>query len=72
MTIARNGKIEPQVRINAIKEIHDRALGKPAQAIKQIGGSGRFDWEKVPVDKLRQLQDVLRLAQRDGIVIDHE
>ena len=51
---------------------YDRALGKPAQAIKQIGGSGRFDWEKVPVDKLRQLQDVLRLAQRDGIVIDHE
>jgi hypothetical protein len=32
----------------------------------------RFDWDKVPIEKLREVHETLRLAQRDGIVIDHE
>jgi two-component system OmpR family response regulator len=37
-----------------------------------VGGAAAFDWDRIPDDKLRVVEETLRLAQRDGIVIDHE
>jgi len=34
--------------------------------------SNRYDWSKVPIEKVRLVAETLRLAQRDGIVIDNE
>ncbi len=69
----KDGKLPPEVRIKAGKEILDRGYGKPAQQIKaSTDSSQRYDWSKVPIEKARMVADVLRLAQRDGIVIDNE
>ena len=71
--IAKNGKLPPHDRITAAEKVLDRGYGKPAQQVKvQSNGAGRFDWDKVPIEKLREVHETLRLAQRDGIVIDHE
>jgi hypothetical protein len=59
-------------RIKAGKEILDRGYGKPAQQIKTTSSGSVFDWDKVPNDKLRMVEETLRLAQRDGVVIDYE
>ena len=70
--IARNTKLPPHDRIAAADKVLDRGYGKPAQQVKAQVTSGRFDWDKVPIEKLRQVHETLRLAQRDGIVIEHE
>lgn len=71
--IAGNDDEPGNFRVMAIRELLDRGYGKPAQQIKATGdGAGRFDWDKVPIEKLREDHETLRLAQRDGIVIDHE
>ena len=71
--IAKNGKLPPHDRIIAAEKVLDRGYGKPSQQVKAtLGGSGAFDWDRIPDDKLRVVEETLRLAQRDGIVIDHE
>ncbi len=70
--IARDKTQPPDARIKAGDRILDRAYGKPAQQIKTTDSSNRYDWSKVPIEKARMVADVLRLAQRDGIVIDNE
>jgi hypothetical protein len=61
-----------EVRIKAGKEILDRGYGKAPQSVKATDSSNRYDWSKVPIEKVRMVAETLRLAQRDGIVIDNE
>ena len=69
--IARNTKLPPHDRIAAADKVLDRGYGKPAQQVKAQVTSGRFDWDKVPSRSSVRSRDA-RLAQRDGIVIEHE
>ena len=51
-----------------------RAYGKAAQAVKvSPDAASRYDWSKVPIERARMVaEETLRLAQRDGIVIDND
>jgi hypothetical protein len=70
--ILKDAQAPPAERIKAGDRIMDRAYGKVAQQIKTTDTSARYDLRKVPIEKLRMVADTLRLAQRDGVVIDHE
>jgi hypothetical protein len=57
----------------AAEKVLDRGYGKPAQQIKATTDSSqRYDWSRLPIEKARMVADALRIAQREGIVIDHE
>jgi hypothetical protein len=70
--IAKNAKLPPHDRITAAEKVLDRGYGKPTQQIKTTDTSERYDLSKIAPDKLRMIADTLRIAQRPGIVIDHE
>ena len=70
--IAGNDKEPGNFRVVAIRELLDRGYGKPAQQVKATVTSDAFDWDRIPEHKLRMVEETLRLAQRDGIVIEHE
>jgi len=59
-------------RVMAARELLDRGFGKAAQPLKVSHESERYDWTKIPIEKARLVADALRLAQRDGLVIEHE
>jgi hypothetical protein len=65
--------LAPEARIKAGREILDRGYGKAPQSVKMTASTGgRFDWSRVPDDKLAIVEETLRLAQREDIVIDHD
>ncbi len=57
----------------AVREYLDRGYGKSAQPLKvATDASQRYDWTRIPIEKARMVAEALRLAQRDGIVIDND
>ncbi len=73
VNIAKDVTLPVHDRITAAEKVLDRGYGKPAQQIKtSADSSNRYDWSKVTIEKARMVAEVLRLAQRDGVVIDHE
>ncbi len=68
-----NDKNQPgNFRVMAGREVLDRGYGKVSRPVKVQEGFGRFDWSRIPDDKLKLVDEVLRIAQTDGVVIDHE
>ena len=66
-------KAQPGVaRVAAVREYFDRRFGKAAQPLKVSDSSDRYDWRKIPIEKARMVGEALRLAGRDGVVIEHE
>ncbi len=72
MAIAGNDKLPANHRVMAIHEFFDRGFGKATTPIKLQEGTGRWDWSRIPDDKLKLVDEVLRIAQTDGVVIDHD
>jgi hypothetical protein len=62
-----------EVRVKVGREILDRGYGKSiTPVVAKVTGGSKFDWDRVPTNKLRDVYDVLRLAQTESPVVEHE
>ena len=54
-------------KLKALNILLDRAIGKPRQEHVVVGAMGNYDLDNMPLEKLRELEGILRSAIGGGV-----